>query len=214
MIMTARNYATLVLALMTFIMTGTSAHAACSRDDVEFYLQKGFTSEQITELCRSAPATTAPVETAPPAQSQESVQQTSAMAADDDELFLKTAIKGEDVYLSNDSLHYTRKKMCFEYDEEDLYGFAPKVCPDVKFVVALKGLKVLGAGPRYGFYGPEEVKVRSTINREIIGNLEDQKPKDRERILEVFEKGDETAIQIRDDISLERVKQVLQQLAE
>lgn len=213
MIISARNYATLASALMTLLMTGTPAHAACSRDDVEFYLQKGFTTEQITELCRSAPTSAAPAETAPAAQPEESVQQASTGVADD-ELFLRTAIKADDVYLSNEALHYTWKKMCFEYDEEDLYGFAPKVCPDVKFVIALKGLEVLDSGQRYGFYGPNEVKVRSKINREIIGNLEDQKPGNRERILAAFEKGDETAIQIRSDISLERVKQVLQKLAE
>ena len=213
--MTARNIGTLVPALMTLIMTTTSAHAACSRDDVEFYLQKGFTPDQITELCRTAPATAAPAEQAPPAQPQQSVQQaTRSKPVDDNERFLQTAIKAVDIYLSNDSLYYTQKKMCFEYGEEDLFGFTPKVCPDVKFVIALKGLEVTKTGQRYGFYGPQEAHVNSTIKREIIGNLQDQKPTDRELILDAFEKGDETAIPIRDDISLDRVAEVLRQLAE
>ena len=212
--MTARHHGMLIPVFITTVMISGQAHAACSRDDVEFYLNQGFSTNQITELCRSSQKTAAPAEAEPPAQPQESVQQGSARVVGDDELFLKTAIKADDVYLSNDALHYTWKKMCFEYDEEDLYGFAPKVCPDVKFVVALKGLEVLDSGPRYGFYGPKEVKVRSEISREIIGNLEDQKPEDRERILAVFEKGNETALQIRSDISLERVKQVLQKLAQ
>jgi len=200
------NYVIKSLTSLAIMLLSHQVNAACSRDDVSFYLEKGFTTDQITALCSEVPAPAA-VQTEP----QESHVATPAM--DENVLFLNRAIKGHDIKLSEDSLQYTQKKMCFEYGEEDLFGFTPKVCPDVIFTVSLKGLEVLETGKKYGFYGTQEVRVKSSVKREIIGNLENQKPKDRELILEKFEKGDVTGVPVRDDFSLDRVKQVLQELA-
>ena len=104
--------------------------------------------------------------------------------------------------------------MCMEYGEEDLFGFTPKVCPDVSYIISLKGLEVVDTGKKYGFYGTPEVRIKSSaIKREIVGGLKNKKREERELILEKFEKGLEAAIPIRDDFSLEQVKQVLQELS-
>ena len=206
----SRNYAITYSATLVFMMLSSQANAACSRDDVNFYLDKGFSTDQIASMCSES---SAPVSETPKSEQQNSEQQPVSPAADDNVLFLNRAIKAQKINLSSDSLSYTQNKMCMEYGEEDLFGFTPKVCPDVIFTIALKGLEVLDTGKKYGFYGTPEVRVKSTIKREIIGELKDKKPEERELILEVFEKGDETAIPIRDDFSLEQVKQVLQELS-
>ena len=100
-----------------------------------------------------------------------------------------------------------------QYGEEDLFGFTPKTCPDVKFVIGLKDLEVLRGGRKYLFYGPGEVRVRGNISREIIGQLDDLKPRERRYVLRKFDTGDITVIPIREDISLDRVIEVLEQLA-
>ncbi len=205
----ARNYAIIFIASLAFVMFSSQASAACSRDDVEFYLGKGFSTDQITALCSAASATG---NDAPLSEMQNGDQPSATDAAGENEQFLKIAIKAKKIYLDSDSLHYTQK-VCIEYGEEDLYGFTAKVCPDVKFTIAFEGLEVTHTGKKYGFYGRPEVRVKSTIKRDIIGGLKDKKPEDRELILESFEKGDKTAIPIRDDFSLERVKQVLQELS-
>ena len=192
------------------MVLSSQAYAACSRDDVTFYLDKGFTNEQITALCSE------PSKPAADAQQTDSGknEQQSALVLGGNALFLNRAIKAHKIKLSNDSLQYTLKT-CIKYGDEDQYGFAPKVCPDVTFTIALKGLEVLDTGKKYGFYGTPEVRIKSSaIKREIIGGLKDKKPEERELILEVFEKGFETAIPIRDDFSLEEVKQVLEKLSE
>ena len=130
----------------------------------------------------------------------------------DTEQFLRTAIKGEDIFLTGDSLHYTIK-MCIQYGGEDLFGFVPTACPHVKFVVALKRLEVLRSDKRYILFGPAEITIKGEIKRDIIGGLEDQKPWDRKMILKKFETGDKTVIPIREGISLDRVAAVLEQLA-
>ena len=207
---TSRNYAITYSVALVFMMLSNHANAACSRGDVMFYLDKGFSTDQIAAMC-SEPSTS--VSDTPQSEVQNNKQYSVSTVVDDNALFLKRAIKAKKINLNNDSLQYTQK-MCIEYGEEDLFGFTPKECPDVKFTVTLKGLEVLDTGKKYGFYGAPEIRVKSTIKREIIGNLEDKKPEERELILERFEKGDETAIPVRDDFSLEQVKQVLQDLSQ
>ncbi len=210
---TARNYVITYLACLVFIMFSSQANAACSRDDITFYLDKGFSTDQITALCSEAARPVGlPGSETQKSEPHDTEQGSASAAVDENALFLQRAIKAKEIKLSYESLQYTQK-ICIEYGEEDLYGFTPKVCPDVIFTIALKGLEVTGTGKKYGFYGTPEARVKGLIKREIIGELKDQKPEDRELILEKFEKGDKTAIPIRDDYSLERVKQVLQELS-
>ncbi len=203
------NYRFISSACLVFAMVSGQAYATCSRDDVEFYLDKGFTNDQITTLC-SAPSVSEnnPANTT----KQNNEENSNAATVDDKELFLKTAIKAKNIYLQDNSLHYTHE-VCIEYGEEDLFGFTPKVCPQVEFIIALKGLEVIDTGKQHYFYGTEEIRVRSAVKREIIGELKQQKLEDRKLILEKFEKGNEVAIPVRGDFSPNRVKQVLLQLA-
>jgi hypothetical protein len=205
----ARKFVAAYASSLLLMMVSGQANAACSRDDITFYLDKGFTTEQITAMCSEPPV--------PAATTKNNGQQSASPLADDNALFLKRAIKAKKIDLSSSSLIYTQN-ICIKYGEEDLFGFAPKVCPDVTFTIALKGLVVLDTGKKYGFYGTKEVRVKSSVvEKEIISELKDKKPAERELILEKFEKlgkGEETAIPVRDDFSLEEVKQVLEKLSE
>jgi hypothetical protein len=208
---TSRNYAITYSVSLVFMMLSNHANAACSRDDITFYLDKGFSTDQISAMC-SEPTTS--VSDTSQSEVQNNKQYSASAVVDDNALFLNRAIKAQEIKLSSDTLRYTQK-VCIEYGEEDLFGFSPKVCPDITYIISLAGLKVLDTGKKYGFYGTKEVRVKSSeIKREIIGELKDKKPEERELIIEVFEKGEETAIPIRDDFSLEQVEEVLQQLSQ
>ena len=211
----SRKYVVSYVSSLAFMMISGMADAACSREDVTFYLDRGFTADQITSRCSEASAPSGEsLKSEHRSEQQSSEQQAVSSAADDNAVFLGVAIKAKKIMLSSDSLQYTQK-VCIEYGEEDLFGFAPNVCPDVTFIISLKGLEVLGTGKKYGFYGTQEARVKSSkIKREIIGELKDKKAEERERILEVFETGDETVIPVRDDFSLEKVARVLKELSQ
>lgn len=203
----ARKYLVACASSLVFMIISSQASAACSRDDITYYLSKGFTTDQVTALCSEASAPTGE-------RQQGSESQAAPPEIDDNALFMKRAIKGHEIKMNSNSLQYTQKKMCMEYGEEDLFGFTPKVCPDVTFTIALKGLEVLETGKKYGFYGTPEVKIKSSvIKRVIIGELKNMKLEERELVLEKFEKGFETAIPVRDDFSLEKVEKVLLELS-
>lgn len=191
----------------------------CSHKDVEFYLSKGFTTAQITTLCTKAP----PSETQTPAPTSEQAEdsslsdttqaspQAAVVTQDDDHELLKTAIEGYDTSLSESALHYTRK-LCIEYGEEDLFGFTPKVCANIRFMIGLDDLDVQKAHRKYLIYGPRQIKVKGHIEREIIGDLEPKHPDARQSILDKIDTGDETDIPIREGIPIERVEATLKKL--
>ncbi|MCG7991812.1 MAG: hypothetical protein JAY99_13105 [Candidatus Thiodiazotropha lotti] len=214
------------LFILALIVSINQSYAACTRSDVEYYLGKGFSTDQITKICTSiAPtgsnetpgdktdmATPTEKKAGEDAQQPRQIRSMESSSAQDIEQFLRIAIKGRDIQLTQDSLNYTREE-CVQIGEEDLYGFAPIACQDVKFAIGRKGLEVLKTGKKYILYGDGVAIVKGSIHREIIGQLKDRKPRDRKLILAKMEKGDQTAIPIRDDISLERVEKVLRELS-
>jgi len=193
---------------ITATLTGFSynAYSACSRDDVEFYLNKGFSTDQVTKLCDTSPA---------PQYNKVNIEATSTnshtVVTSDSEAFLREAIKGRNILFTNDSLNYTLK-ICIHYGEEDNYGFAPKACPNVRFKVALKNLEVKEPGKKYLFFNPDEIEVIGTITREVINGLEKHNAYDKKLILKALESGNKTSIPMRDDISLEKAFEVLKQI--
>ena len=195
--------------LLALSLAAYSSHtyAECARDDIDHYLNKGFTPEQITKICTTSPATS----TKPESNTENNLIQQST-SHEKNKKFLQEAIKGRDIILTNDLLQYTLKT-CIEYDEEDQYGFAPKACPFVKYTIALKDLQVIKSRKKYIFFGTDEIKVKSTITREILGGLKKYKAEEKRRIIEKLESGEHTIIPIRDDISIEQVEHVLLNLA-
>jgi hypothetical protein len=185
-----------------------NAYSACSRDDVEFYLNKGFSTDQITKLCDTTHTSQHNTKNTAPA----TLIGSNSTASNNTELFLREAIKGRNISLTNDFLNYT-SRICIIYDEEDNYGFAPKACLNVKFKVALKDLEVKQPGKKYLFFNPDEIEIKGLIAREVINGLEKYKTKDRKLILKMLESGSKTTIPVRDDISLEKFFEVLKQIA-
>ena len=202
-----------LLALPLSIYTNSS-YAECTRVDIDHYLDKGFTPEQITTMC-----TTPTVNNTDKAVNKKlSAEKITATGSDEiyslkkNERFLKEAIKGRNVLLTDNSLQYTLK-VCIEYGDEDMYGFAPKACPKVRYTIARKGLEVIKSQKKYIFFGSDEIKVKSTIRREIVGDLEKNTIEEQQLIQQLLESGDHTVIPIRDDISLDSVEQVLLQVS-
>ena len=191
--------------MTALISLSQNAYAACSRDDVDHYLAKGFSTDQITTLCGTASSTQTKNEST--ASSQLSKQ---AASGNDTEQFLREAIKGRNVVLTSNTLAYTLK-VCIKYGEEDLYGFAPKACPNIRFNIALKNLEVKEPVKRL-FFSPEEIEVNGDITRNVIDGLEQYKADDQTLIINKLESGNKTMIPVRDDISIEQIFQTIEQL--
>lgn len=235
----------LSLCIAAGLLLPGSSYAACDRDDIEYYLSKGFTTSQITALCthgsdteKKAPVTeaapspaTQPKQSTAPAkpESQPSVVSPAPVAApvpasvpsepagqaasaagqayESNEQFLKTAIDGHDVILGQNTLTYVLK-MCMESGEEDLFGFAPESCPNVKYTVSLNGLELKKVKKKYTVYGPTVVRVKGQIKREIVGNFNPENDEARIKVMDQIGSGPKTDIPIRTGIPADQVKKV------
>ncbi|MCW8853542.1 MAG: hypothetical protein OQK76_02445 [Gammaproteobacteria bacterium] len=205
--MTAFNKTGLVL-ISTLIGLSHNTYAACSRDDVDYYLTKGFSTDQITTLCATSSSPPTHITGKEPASATQTSEQ--PVSNNNTELFLREAIKGRNVVLTNHSLAYTLK-VCIKYGEEDLYGFAPKACPNVRFILVLNDLEIKEPVKKL-FFNPDEIEVTGDITRNIIDGLEKYTTEEQTLILNKLESGNKTAIPVRDDISIDRVFQALEQL--
>lgn len=213
-------YAALILPL------ATNAQAGCSRADIDHYLEKGFTPAQITTLCgdNSAPQEAAnrpetPGQLAPQTEGPASYQSTSQVNKGTSEIyrgqesrsFFGDAIEGYDVVLTTDTLSYTRKK-CYEYGKEDLFGFRPEVCPEVRYHINLTGLEILKSGQKYLLFGPPEITVKSQISREVLSGLEKLDAQGQEEITKMIGTGNEELLPIRQGIPKDRVEAELKKV--
>ena len=206
----------LSLPILVFSISST-AYAKCEREDINFYLDRGFTPEQITAICTEAssqPVGEPAINNTEKNSAKELTDSTSNQDTlqDKNEQLLKEAIKGRNVILSNNSLQYTLK-VCIEYGTEDLYGFAPRACPMIRYTIARKDLEIIKSQKKYIFFGANEVKVKGVITREILSGLEKNSDHEIELIKAKLETGDQTIIPVRDDISITEIEQALLQIS-
>lgn len=199
------------LILATLLLSGP-AGAGCSRDDVSFYLNKGFSPAQIVNLCASTNPTAVPRQSADPLPPSANRPSTSALStptttsAVDNEtlLFLKTAIKGYDVNIDNGTLSYTTN-ICIEYGLFRDHGFTDEACPDVRFNIALNSLKIGERKSGIPFFSKSKLTLVGQIDRKIL-NIERYKARARPRIQQFLEKGNETLLPLRSDIPASQVE--------
>jgi len=206
------NHPKLFLLTLILCIYTNSSFAKCTRKDIDHYLNKGFTPEQITTICSNAPTIATDNE---PTNDSKQITETDIdqkTLIKKNELLLMEAIKGRNILLTNDTLQYTLK-ICLEYGEEDLYGFAANACPVIKFTIARKNLEVIKSQKKYIFFGDNEIKIKATIKREVISGLEKNKIDEKKLIQQQLETGDYTFIPIRDDISLTDIEQVLREIS-
>ncbi len=208
----------LLAALLMTIAYG--ANADCSKQDIDFYLSKDFTQEQITKLCTFAP-TDAPVYQPYADPSRSSYDEDREERRDarrkkqETEDFLRTAISAVDVELTPESLKYTRK-VCIVTGLDPDPANRLKVCPNVKYDITLHDLLILSSGKKFVYFGTATVDIKGKIKREIVGNLANYADYQRVELLETFngsEPEGETTIPVRDDVPLERVVDTLRQLS-
>ena len=202
----------------------TDLSAACSRSDVEYYLEKGFSHEQITAICGSSEGDAAGETPRSPerkSEGSEAVRKNSESTGDSGEIVsvpvqentfsLTMAIKGYDVEVGPESMFYTTRD-CFEYGEEDIFGFQKKACPEVRFSIYYDGMEAKKSGMKYFFYGPRGIRVKGRVERQVLSGLDHLGKEDRKEALKKLESGDETTIPIRKEIPLDKVLNALADL--
>lgn len=180
---------------------------ACTRDDVDFYLNKGFSKDQIAALCGGE--TRSPNEYRNLGDAEEEAYRRGLQRRhrEDDDRFVQTALDAHGVVLTPKYLQYTHG-LCMRVINQPDVEARDKICPDVRFRVYLRGLEVDGYDRKFFIAGDRAIKVRGRVSRKLVEDLRKYAPPLRNAIRRAFksdlnEHG--TAIPVRSDAAIERV---------
>lgn len=208
----------LSISLLIFPLT---SWGACDPDTVQFYLDKGFTQEQITKLCSGSSKSTPKYEPyqKPVVIYQEggyrpgaSVEERKAITE------LKGSIAGRSIDVTDKSISYIRN-LCISAGNAPEKRQRGEKCIDVAYSIARKDLRILESGRGFLLFGNIELEVASSsIKRKTV--LADPwavyGPDLRyafKRKYEATETGNKTTIPIRKSASTGTVVQALKTIA-
>ncbi len=149
---------------------------SCNMAQIDAFLQRGFTHEQVVELC-ATPAPTTPKKDSAPTTSPASrpPHALSDSSIDKDTFYLQTVIDADRVKVNPEAIIYWRDK-CFKYGAEDFTGFRPEACVNMRTTINRKGLKVVRAAKGIILIRDQELIVDGNIKQDVL-NPEKLKPK-------------------------------------
>jgi hypothetical protein len=230
------NHHLAILAIALLFLTATSAHAACTRDDISFYLSNGFTQEQITAICtvsteteaRSAPATpetaVPPTSATPePAPSTPDTPEPAASVAVEPpaggnnkaaESYLREAIEGHDVRVEGGFLHYTAR-ICIPYGRfnTNKEPWSKEACELVRHKVTLRGMRAKRERFSTSLFQPRQIYLEGQIERELVSDLEDFGSTSRVQIIQNLQTEVKAIVPIKENMSPDRLLESLNKIA-
>ena len=148
---------------------------SCNMGQIDQFLQRGFTHEQVVELCGN-PQTAEPSpsqkdpESAP---TQEPATQSSS-GIEKDTFYLQTVIDADKVEVTPEAIVYWRDK-CYAYGSEGFTGFRPEACVNMRTTINRKGLEVVRAAKAIIMIRDQEMIVNGDI-KQVVLNPEKLKP--------------------------------------
>ena len=155
------------ILFLLLCFSATSTWATCERDDVEYYLEKGFSPEQITSLCaasspRAEPQlkSAQPVVDATPAQQLKLGQE--QILAD-----LVEALIVEDLALKNGQLIFLQRFKA-KFGEKDVFGNLQAVKPSMQVAIDLSSMRLIRAAKRIPIIRGAYVMLSGDIQQNLI----------------------------------------------
>ncbi len=202
-------------------------YADCSKDDIEFYLDKGFTQAQITQLCTSSGDTGGSASNIPdytPYQQKVIVYTEGEGPSKKDGLTkeersaLQTLKKGTDVYnlkVDPTNIKFTRRVCLITGNGRDI-DYRYKDCPRVDFTIARENMIVDSAGKKFAVFGQGTVTIKGSVTPVLQGSFEDYPVEFRQGLERNFnwkEAKNETNIPVRGDFSITAVANAFRTLS-
>ncbi len=194
------------------------AHAQCEKEDIAFYLEKGFTQDQITQLCSaSGEPSNESIPDYTPYQQKVIIYQEGAGPDIDKDGFnreereaissLKAGGDVTNLKVTSEAVSYTRKVCVFAAngpDYEDRY----KACPETDFSIPRRDIKISHSGKKLLLLGTATVQVEGVIDRKLKQGFDlypSEIRRELERQFNWQENGKITDFPVRGDYSVTRI---------
>jgi len=182
---------TSIIALSVFSMSAlfTSSNAlanSCSKSDIDYYLQRGFTNEQVVQLCAGPAATqnTGQTYQAPTQAQNQQTQQNNQLG--EDQSYLSAALDSDGVTMTPQTLTLLPRE-CIEYGSasgsQAAADLKETICVNTKLIINFAGLTIGKASKGLFLVKDAKVIVKGNIQRELIG-INELRRQDREAIIE------------------------------
>ena len=161
--------------------------AACSKEDIEFYLDKGFSQEQITQLCSASQASVPdyqPYQQKVIIYSTEEAPGVKGGFTREERKAIKTLDEGADVVnleVDQNFIKYT-SVICLADQQGKEHTQRFKDCPPVDFVMNRYDIEISASGKKYGFFGKQFLTVKGDIKRTMQGSFDDYPPQFRKQL--------------------------------
>ena len=209
---------------LIFYTLSSAVWSACTQENIAFYLEKGFTQDQITQLC-SAGTSDASVPDYTP------YQQTVVIYSDgaapgikggftkEEREAIETLKKGTAIYnlkVNPETIFFVRRVCIVTGNAKDVDA-RTRDCPKVNFTIKRENLLVQSSGKTMGVFGKGEVTLAGDIVPELAeGSWDDYNVEVREGLQRDFEwreSTSQTTIPVRGDFSITRVANAFRALS-
>ena len=203
-------------AAILLLFSAPVAWAECAREDIQFYLDKGFTTEQVTQLCAGS---TGGEKKKYRAYTEEYVdrqdREYQARMRLEREAALRNAIEATDIRIERGYLYYIRPQCVSEGVEKDR-AFGLKSCPNIRYRIKLAGLEIDEKEYKKRFlFGQRMVRVVGVIGRQEMPGAFADIPDEywRNVLRKRLEKGNSTKIPLRAGVDFHFARDALQDMA-
>ena len=214
-----------VIFFVICVFLSHSLYADCNREDIQFYLDKGFTQDQITQLCSAAKSGEVTPDYTPYQQKViiyqggegEGPEIKDGLSREEREAIsiLKAGGDISNLQVTPQTISYTAKT-CITSVSSPSVDERYKDCIDVDFTVQRKDLKVSTSGKKLLLFGSNFVLLEGTIDPKPKVSW-DAFPADKRKALqrnfEWKENGKKTAFPILGDYSVTKVVNAFRTLA-
>lgn len=178
-----------VMLLLTLSVLSNVASAACSRADVDHFLSRGFTPEQVVLLCGAADGDAYP--DGDGASMPRNTERADAERALRDVLL--RGVDAERVDVDGSGLRW-RTTACAEYGPPNLAGQPRERCGRLHVEVEREGLTVDGLRRQILFFGEHGIALRGRILQSWEVDMTDLMPADQARLRDNMQRAPETVL--------------------
>ncbi|MCP4874924.1 MAG: hypothetical protein GY896_05530 [Gammaproteobacteria bacterium] len=204
-----------IAAIALLFLTATNAHAACTRDNISFYLSEGFTQEQITTICTMVTEPAAPPTPATPEPAASiPVAPPAGDNNKDAERYLREVIKGHDVHVEEGFLRYTAR-VCIPYGRfnDNTEPWPKETCQQVRHKVTLRGMRAKREWVGRSLFQPRQLYLEGQIERELVSDLDDFSSISRRQIIRNLRTEVKAIVPIKENMSPDRLLETLNKIA-
>ena len=211
----------LILHITILLSLTASISFACDPDTVEFYLEKGFSQEQITKICSQSPSTDnkgyqpyqKPVVIVQEGYSPGTTAEERKAVNE-----LKGSLDARSVDVTDSHVNYI-KRVCIKAGQSPELDQRVNQCIDIAFSIARDGLIVKESGAGLLVFGQQQIEVVSSdiIRKHVTKDPWAKFPPDLRFLLqrkyESQEKGNSTELPLRKSASTGQVVSAIRTIA-